>query len=132
MISLRFVKFIAVGGVAAIANFGSRILLGLWLDYVTSIVVAYCIGMVTAFFLNRIFVFDESTNALHHQAMWFTVVNLVAVLQTVLVSLLFTRYVFPAVGMRWHAETVAHAIGVLVPVFTSYLGHKHLSFRGTI
>lgn len=132
MISLRFVKFVAVGGVAAIANFGSRILLGLWLGYVTSIVVAYCIGMVTAFFLNRIFVFDESTNALHHQAMWFTVVNLAAVLQTVFVSLLFARYVFPAVDMRWHAETVAHAVGVLVPVFTSYFGHKHLSFRSTV
>lgn len=129
MISLRFVKFVAVGGVAAITNFGSRILLGLWLGYVTSIIVAYCIGMVTAFFLNKIFVFDESTNALHQQAMWFTLVNLAAVLQTVLVSVLFARYVFPATDMRWHAETVAHAIGVAIPVFTSYIGHKRLSFR---
>ncbi len=24
---------------------------------------------------------------------------------------------------------IAHAFGVVVPVFTSYIGHKHLSFR---
>ena len=36
--------------------------------------------------------------------------------------------IFPAVGFTWHGETVAHVIGVLVPVVTSYLGHKHFSF----
>jgi len=132
MLSRHFARFVIAGGVAALANFGSRIVLGIWLGYVNSIVIAYCVGMVIAFILTRIFVFEPSTNILHHQVIWFTLVNLVAVLQTLFVSLLFARFIFPMIGMNWHIETVAHAIGVAVPVFTSYLGHKHLTFRRVV
>ena len=128
MISTRVVLFLVAGGVAALANFGSRILLSLALPYVPAIVLAYCIGMATAFLLNRAFVFKGASNPLGHQLAWFVAVNLLAVAQTVLISLLFARWVFPAAGMDWHPETVAHALGVLVPVVTSYYGHKHLSF----
>lgn len=73
--------------------------------------------------------FKRTDNALHHQVFWFIVVNCAAVLQTVAISLLLSRRLFPAIGVAVHAETVAHAIGVVVPVFTSYLGHKRLTFR---
>lgn len=125
----RFVLFLAAGGTAAAANFGSRILLSEVIAYVPAIVVAYCIGMVTAFVLNRVFVFEESANSLGRQAGWFIAVNAAAVVQTVLISLLFARVVFPWAGMDTYPEAIAHAIGVIVPVFTSYLGHKHLTFR---
>lgn len=130
MISARFVKFVVAGGVAAIANFCSRLLLSEFIPYVPAIVIAYGIGMLTAFLLNRLFVFRGSANTLQQQATWFIAVNLLAVLQTVLISLLLARIVFPSIGMAFHAETVAHAVGVVVPVFTSYMGHKMLTFRG--
>lgn len=123
------VAFVIVGGIAAAANIGSRIVLNHWMPYVAAIVVAYIIGMIVAFVLNRLFVFTRTVNPLHHQAFWFVVVNLAAVLQTVAVSLLLAGIVFPHVGLRWHPETVAHAIGVGIPVITSFIGHKHLSFR---
>lgn len=125
----RFMLFVAAGGLAAAANFGSRILLGQVISYVPSIVAAYCIGMTTAFVLNRLFVFTGASNPIHQQMVWFVLVNLAAVLQTVAISVLFARVVFPGMAMHYHPETVAHAIGVAVPVFTSYLGHKRLSFR---
>lgn len=121
--------FLAAGGFAALVNFGSRVLLSHWLPYVPAIVVAYCIGMLTAFVITRQFVFAPSDRPLHHQAWWFTTINVVAVVQTVAISLLFDRWVFPAAGMYWHPESAAHAIGLSVPVFTSYLGHKYLTFR---
>ncbi len=121
--------FVVVGGIAAAANIGSRIVLNHWMPYVAAIVVAYIIGMTIAFVLNRLFVFRETVNPLHHQAFWFTAVNLAAVLQTLAVSLLLADVVFPRTGFRWHPETVAHAIGVGIPVITSFIGHKHLSFR---
>jgi putative flippase GtrA len=127
----RFVLFLAAGGAAAATNFGSRILLSEVLAYVPAIVIAYCIGMVTAFILNRVFVFDESANSLGRQAGWFLAVNVAAVAQTVLISLLFARVVFPWAGIETYPEAIAHGIGVIVPVFTSYLGHKHLTFRST-
>jgi putative flippase GtrA len=56
-------------------------------------------------------------------------VNLAAVLQTVIISVALADYVFPSVGLQNHRETVAHAIGIMVPAVTSYIGHKYLSFR---
>lgn len=120
--------FLLVGSLAAAVNFGSRIALGAVLDYVPSIIVAYCLGMVTAFVLTRSVVFKSASNALHHQAAWFVAINLLTVLQTILVSLALVRWVLPGMGLEQHAETIAHAVGVAVPVVTSYFGHKYLSF----
>ncbi len=125
----QFLLFLITGGLAALVNFFSRIAFSHWMSYTPAIILAYGCGMVTAFALNRLFVFRHSINRLHHQMLWFTVVNLFAVAQTILVSLLLAEYVFPRMAMTWHAESVAHAVGVLVPVATSFLGHKHLTFR---
>ncbi|QDI04687.1 MULTISPECIES: GtrA family protein [Xanthomonas translucens group] len=129
MTSRKFIKFLLAGGTAAAANFGSRILLGQVMPYTWSIVVAYLIGMLTAFLLNRMFVFEAASTGLRHQAIWFTLINIAAVLQTLACSLILARWIFPAMGMRFHPETLAHAIGVAVPVFTSYFGHKALTFK---
>src|SRR5690242_6547422 len=104
MISRQFVKFVVAGGIAAAVNFGSRIVLSLWMPYVPAIVVAYCIGMLTAFIINKLFVFQEGGGKLHHQASWFVAVNLAAVLQTVVISVLFADYLLPYMGMAWHRE----------------------------
>lgn len=122
-------RFIAAGGLAAVANFVSRILLGHVVPYVPSIVVAYCIGMTTAFVLNRVFVFPGASNPIHEQVAWFVLVNLAALLQTIVISVLFARWLFPWANMDFHPETLAHGVGVLVPVFTSYIGHKRLTFK---
>jgi putative flippase GtrA len=127
--SAQFVRFLMVGGFAATLNFGSRIVLSHWLPFAAAVVLAYLIGLITAFLLNRRFVFTEATNRLHHQMFWFVVVNALALAQTLLVSLMFLRYVLPAFGITWHAEEIAHAFGVVTPIVTSFLGHKHLSFR---
>ncbi|WLA11834.1 GtrA family protein [Xanthomonas translucens] len=129
MTSRKFIKFLLAGGTAAAANFSSRILLGQVMPYTWSIVVAYLIGMLTAFVLNRMFVFEAASTGLRHQAIWFTLINIAAVLQTLACSLILARWMFPAMGMRFHPETLAHAIGVAVPVFTSYFGHKALTFK---
>lgn len=128
MLTRQFTMFLLVGGLAAAVNFGSRIALGTVLNYVPSIVVAFCLGMVTAFVLNRALVFKSASNALHHQAAWFVAINGLAMIQTVLVSLALARWVLPGLGVEKYAETIAHAVGVAVPVITSYFGHKHLSF----
>jgi putative flippase GtrA len=125
----QFLRFLLAGGVAALANFGSRIAFSLLLPYVAAIVLAYLVGMLTAFVLNRAFVFTAAANSVGQQAWRFALVNLAAVLQTVAISLLLARWLLPALGIVAHAETLAHAVGVVVPVFTSYFGHRHWSFR---
>lgn len=129
MISKRFFFFLLSGGIAAAANFGSRILFSLWFPYATAIVLAYLVGMTTAFILMRKLAFKETSNTQRTQIAWFVVVNAVALLQTLAISLLLAKWVFPWLGIRYLDETIAHAIGVAVPVVTSYLGHKYLSFK---
>ena len=129
MIGRQFMLFLVAGGVAAAANFLSRIGLSEFLSYVPAIVIAYLVGMATAFVLNRAFVFRDARNSVGSQAGWFIAINLLAVAQTVLISVLLARWLFPLAGMDFHPETVAHGIGVAVPVITSYLGHRRWSFR---
>jgi len=124
----QFLVFLLCGGFAAFVNFMSRILINHYIPYFESIIVAYILGMITAFILNRWLVFTEAGNQLHNQIFWFTMVNIAAVLQTLAVSLLLARIALPAIGFTWHDETVAHAFGVAIPVVTSYFGHKYLSF----
>ncbi|MGE0800686.1 MAG: GtrA family protein [Lautropia sp.] len=128
-LSRQFVFFLATGGVAALVNFGSRIIYSRWMDFSPAVVLAYLTGMLTAFVLARAFVFTGSSRPVAHSAAFFALVNLAAVLQTWIVSLVLADSVFPALGIRHFAAEIAHAIGIAVPVFTSYLGHKRWSFR---
>ncbi|MFC4161795.1 GtrA family protein [Chitinimonas lacunae] len=128
-LSPTFVRFLFAGGIAAGVNIGSRVGYSLWLPYPVAITLAYLTGMATAFMLNRRFVFAPGEQPLSRQLLWFVLVNLAGVAQTLLISLLLARWLLPALGVIRHAEILAHLVGVLVPVFTSFLGHKYLSFR---
>lgn len=127
--SHQFPAFLAAGGIAAAANVGSRIVFNRWLAYVAAIVLAYIVGMIVAFVLNRLFVFKTTVNPLHHQVLWFSAVNVAALLQTLAISLLLAHWLFPALGVQRHVETASHIIGVMVPAVTSYIGHRYLTFR---
>lgn len=126
--SRQFLGFVLTGGLAAAVNFGSRILYNQWMGFSAAIVLAYITGMLTAFVLARVFVFRDSERALHQSAFWFVLVNAVAVLQTWAISVLLADFLLPAMGVQRFGAEIAHAVGVIVPVFSSYLGHKHLSF----
>lgn len=127
--SKQFIMFLLVGGFAASINFGSRIIYNHWINFSASVVAAYITGMITAFMLSKIFVFTESTRAVHHSIMYFVLVNLIAILQTLAISLFLAYYALPALGVTHFIKEISHAVGVIVPVFTSYLGHKHWSFK---
>lgn len=128
-LSRQFLAFVITGGMAAAVNFASRILYSQWMSYSAAIVVAYVTGMITAFLLARTFVFTGSRQSMHSSAMLFGLVNLLAVVQVWAISIGLASYVLPAIGVQHYVEEIAHAIGVAFPVFTSYLGHKHWSFR---
>ena len=125
----QFLRFLIAGGIAAAANYGSRFVFSLWLSYSTAIVLAYLVGMTVAFALMRQHVFNASEGSLRAQLTKFIVVNVFAVLQTLVISLVLVHWVFPAFGIQAHAEAIAHLVGVLVPAVTSYFGHRMLTFK---
>ena len=127
--SREFLMFLLTGGFAAAVNWGSRIVYNIWMPFTTAIILAYITGMITAFILAKIFVFKSSTQSTGRSVFFFTLVNLVAVLQTWAVSVGLAYYLFPRLGMTWHDRDIAHLVGVAVPVISSYFGHKKWSFK---
>jgi putative flippase GtrA len=125
----RFALFVVTGGIAAGVNIVSRWLLEYLVSYEVSIGIAYLIGMTTAFFLARIFVFEPVQGDAHWQFVRFAMVNAIAFAQVWLVSVGLARIVFPAIGFVWQPELVAHMIGVASPIVSSYVLHKRFSFR---
>lgn len=129
LVTSQFFIFLISGGIAACINFLSRILFSQWLDFSASIILAYLCGMVTAFILAKLFVFKESDQSLGRSIFFFCIVNLVAVLQTWVISMLFFYCVLPSLRIVDFTHEISHAIGIVIPVFTSYLGHRYFSFR---
>lgn len=127
--SRQFLVFLLTGGLAAVVNFASRIAYDVWVDFSTAIILAYLTGMVTAFILARTFVFTESKTTLRRSVLFFSLVNLAAVAQTWLISMGLALFALPVLGVSRFVPEIAHAVGVMVPAFTSYLGHKYWSFR---
>ena len=125
----RFAKFLIAGGLAAVVNIIARFLLSLVFVYEAAVAIAYLFGMTAAFLMNRAFVFERSASVMRLQYMRFAIVNTLAFAQVWLISVGLDGFLFPAVGFDWHPETIAHIIGVASPILTSYVGHKHFSFR---
>lgn len=125
----QFLLFVLTGAVAALVNVLSRIGFSLLLRFELAVLAAYAVGMVTAFVLARRFVFVRSRQSVRHSFAAFALVNLVAVLQTWLVSIGLRQVLVPLIGMVALVDLIAHSCGVMVPVVTSFLGHKHVSFR---
>lgn len=124
----EFARFLVTGGIAAGVNIGSRYVLSMAMIYEVAVIVAYLCGMVTAYMLARVAVFERSGRSRRAEFIRFALVNVVAAAQVWLISVGLVRLVFPWMGLTWHAEEIAHVIGVVFPVFTSYLGHRHFSF----
>lgn len=124
----QFIRFVLAGGIAAAANYGSRFLFSVWFSYTVAIVLAFLVGITTAFILMRQHVFDGQGKPIGRQVFRFTIVNLLALLQTLIISLLLAHWLLPAIGVEQHVEAIAHFFGVIVPIWTSYLGHRYGTF----
>jgi putative flippase GtrA len=125
---IRFAKFLATGGTAALANLASRVLLEYAMPFEAAVVVAYLIGMATAYVLARLFVFDDSGRSTGAEFTRFAIVNVVSLCIVWVISVGLARVIFPALQFTWHANDIAHFIGVLAPAVVSYVGHSRFTF----
>jgi putative flippase GtrA len=127
--SFRFIRFLAAGGFAALVNLVSRYLLTPLIGFEVSVVVAYLLGMVVAFILFRTLVFGRSGASVATETYRFVIVNLVALTLVWAISVTLADLVFPAIGLRWHGEDIAHFVGTCVPAISSYIGHSVYTFK---
>jgi putative flippase GtrA len=123
-----FGRFLLTGGTSAVVNILARVLLSLVVSFELAVLLAYLVGMLTAYVLARRFVFRTSGRGVASEMVRFAAVNAVSLVQVWLVAVLLARYIFPAIGFTFHPELMAHAIAVASPVITSYYGHKLFTF----
>ena len=98
---------------------------------ISSSILAFFVGLTTAFLLNRAFVFvGERATSWHTEALRFAIVNLFGLLLTLGVSLLVLRYLKSAAGDVRTAEAIAHFAGIAATVVGSYIAHKFWTFHG--
>ncbi len=122
----KLIGFIFCSGIAAGVNFGSRIIFSVFVDFSTAVFLAFWCGLITAFLLNKFFIFTTSSLTTRRQFAGFILVNGIALLQTLLVSYLLGEWLL--FGIPYGYE-VAHAAGIITPIFTSYWGHQRISFQ---
>lgn len=126
---MQFLRFLVTGGIAAAVNLVSRYILNTALSFEISVALAYLAGMTTAYILARLFVFEATQRGVKAEFVRFSIVNVFALAFVWGVSVGLARVVFPAIGFTWHADDIAHLIGVVIPAATSFVGHKYFTFR---
>ena len=117
------------GGIAAAANFFSRMLFSTFLNYSLSIVLAYGVGMITAYLLFKFFVFKKGENSTQKQIIYFILINIFSVVLILIISLFFYKIVFSNFNSTFWRESLSHFIGMTVTTLSSYIGHKKLTFK---
>ena len=125
----QFFLFLMTGGMAAFLNWSSRFIFSLWMPFELAVVAAFFIGLASGFIMMRLYVFDGRQKPIVPQASKYIFINMIALVQTLVISVVLARWVLPGLGMVNYVEAIAHLVGVLVPVLTSYFGHRFLTFR---
>ncbi len=125
----HFVRFVATGSIAAVANLVSRYALDKVMPFDWAVVIAYAIGMVIAFILFQRLIFQNPGTPLFRRTSRFIQVNLLGMFLTWLLSTLLAHQILPAVGWTFRPHDIAHLIGVAAPAFSSYFLHKGYTYR---
>ena len=128
-LSRQFIIFLFTGGLAAAVNFGSRFFYNTFVGFPVAVTLAYFTGMVTAFILFKFFVFQNSARSSARSAALFVMVNILSFIQVWLVSMGLEYHLLPAFGVYQYDKAIASAVGISVPVFTSFIAHKYITFR---
>jgi putative flippase GtrA len=128
--SPQFARFLVVGGVALLCHWLSRFVFNWFVDYAVAIVLAYLVGMLVAFVLNKIYVFPYSERSLNFEIFFFFLVNVAAFPAVWVVAYLLGEWVLINYMPRQPALALAHGLAITLPVFANYALHKLVTFRG--
>ena len=133
----QFFRYLLFSGFAAAGNIGSRYLLSLsgYVNYQVAIIIAYIIGMIINFSLNKNYNFSKGTRKTIHELRSFIIIALTGLLLvTVFASLflaLLANIVLPGLDIEIQ-ETISHVIAVGIVSVFNFISHKYLTFKDGI
>ncbi|MGO4527060.1 GtrA family protein [Microvirga sp. 2MCAF35] len=125
----QFMQFLLAGGLAAIANFSSRFLFEIFFSFETAIIAAFGVGLAVAFSLNKTIVFLNSDRSLTAEIVWFCFFNGIAFPITLGLSSFLHWNILSHFFSEGISKAFAHAVGIIIPVFTNFAAHKFITFR---
>ena len=125
--SAQFLLFLGVGTSAAALNWLTRLVLDNWISFPAAVLLAYIVGMTTAFELNRRFVFPTSPRPVFKQAKVFILINL-AFLPVVWGTSILFKALLDDVGTMNFTEGIAHGLALTLPVLITFLIYKFIAF----
>jgi len=126
--SKQFLGFLFVGIAAAGINWATRYTLGLWVSFNWAVFAAYFFGMATAFLLNKRYVFPYSSIPVPVQAQRFIFIN-ISFLPLVWGGSIIIRHFMDYFGINYHADEIAHAIALTLPMIITFSLYKFFAFR---
>ena len=126
----QFARFLAVGGVALVCHWLSRFAFNIFVSYAWAIVLAYLVGILVAFVLNKIYVFPYSQRSLNFEVSFFFLVNIAAFPVVWAVAYVLGEWLLVDYFPRQVALALAHGFAITLPVFVNYALHKLVTFRG--
>lgn len=125
---VRFILFVIAAGLSVPVNLLSRVGFSLVVPFSVAIVLSQICGVIVAYTLTKVFVFEPSRRGVHREFSRFVLVNLISLAQTWLVAVGLVDIVFPMVKMTFYPELVGHLIGLATTSVTSFILHKRFSF----
>ena len=131
-ISKQFLRFLLVGGIAALANFFSRFLFQTYFPYTPSVALAFTLGTIISFILNKTFTFasyDEKTSI---QLIKFLLAGIVCVaLASIIAYLGMAFYHIARISFvtEKKMESIVHIIAIGLTTIYNFLAMKFFSFR---
>jgi putative flippase GtrA len=126
--------YFLASGAAALVNFLSRFAYDLTFEFATSVVLAYCTGMIVNFSLSKLFVFGaRKSGNTWREGIKFLIVAGAGLAVTTLVSLaaVWAMQWRPVLSDAPLQYTIAHACGMAAGFVANFGGHKLVSFRET-
>ena len=127
-VTKQFPLFVLAGSIAALINIISRIILTIFLDFEISVFISYLLAMITSFLLQRKYVFKSTKKSYKRSFAGFLLVHFVTLCQVWIVSFLLKFWLINFISSVSIVEFIAHVFGLGIPAFTSYYGHKYITF----
>ncbi len=133
--SAQFLKFLLVGGTAALANFFSGwIIRQLYPSVITEItvVIGFTVGSIISFIFNKIYTFNANDEHTGVQAAKFVVVAVTAALLaggiSWLVLMLYDGFSMTFVDEKT-AKEASHVIAIAITTIYNFVAMKYFSFK---
>jgi len=126
--SIQFIAFFVVGVTSAGLNWSSRYVMASWIPFSLAVPLAYCVGMATAFALNKIFVFPKSDIPVEVQVRRFVIINL-SFLPVVWAGSLIFSTALKAMGIKEYSDEIGHAASLALPMLATFLLYKFVAFK---